>query len=321
MLPAGMQEFCDQASVAPPPQGLRAHQAGSRLGQRRGERLLPPLSAHAGGVAAEGGDAKAAEGILARLTGEAAAKLDGVPIGDPALLEHRSESRFVELGVVTRARKASHVDERAGAGLADNRHELFRRPSPMPDRPDGHRARMPGWIPLRAGRKFFAVADDDRRHPRPVPPGSGVHDRGHECGAQHDGPIYAPRRAGFRRSFGPVPSTAMAESTRGLGEAARAGRVSFWLASAPRFGRLEGRCEADVAVAGAGIVGLTAALLLTEAGKDVLVVEADRIAARVSGYTSAKVTAGHGLIYSHLEGAFDSETARFYAESQTAGLT
>jgi len=33
------------------------------------------------------------------------------------------------------------------------------------------------------------------------------------------------------------------------------------------------------------------------------------------------VTAGHGLIYSHLEGAFDSETARFYAESQTAGLT
>lgn len=76
-----------------------------------------------------------------------------------------------------------------------------------------------------------------------------------------------------------------------------------------------------MAVAGAGIVGLAAALLLTEAGKDVLVVEADRIAARVSGYTSAKVTAGHGLIYSHLEGAFDSETARFYAESQTAGLT
>jgi glycine/D-amino acid oxidase-like deaminating enzyme/nitrite reductase/ring-hydroxylating ferredoxin subunit len=115
----------------------------------------------------------------------------------------------------------------------------------------------------------------------------------------------------------------MAELTRGLGEAARADRVSFWVASAPapRFGRLEGRCEADVAVVGAGIVGLTAALLLAEAGKDVLVVEADRIAAGVSGYTSAKVTAGHGLIYSHLEGAFDSETARFYAESQTAGLS
>ena len=36
--------------------------------------------------------------------------------------------------------------------------------------------------PLRVGRKLFAAADDDRRHRRPVPPGSGVHDRGHECG-------------------------------------------------------------------------------------------------------------------------------------------
>jgi glycine/D-amino acid oxidase-like deaminating enzyme/nitrite reductase/ring-hydroxylating ferredoxin subunit len=76
-----------------------------------------------------------------------------------------------------------------------------------------------------------------------------------------------------------------------------------------------------VAVVGAGIVGLTTAFLLAEAGKDVLVVEADRIAAGVSGYTTGKVTAGHGLIYSHLERAFDSDTARLYAESQTAGLS
>jgi len=104
------------------------------------------LSAHAGGIAAEGGDAKTAEALLARLIGEAAAKLDRVPIGDPALLEHPSQSWLVELGVVTRARKASHIDERADAGLADNRHDLFRRPCPVPDRPDDHRARMPGWI-------------------------------------------------------------------------------------------------------------------------------------------------------------------------------
>jgi hypothetical protein len=146
LLPAGMQKLCDQTPVATPPKGLRAHEAGSGLRQRRGERRLPPLSAHTGGIAAEGGDAKTAEPILARLTGEAAAKLDRVPINDPALLEHRSERRLVELGVMTRARKASHIDEGADAGLAYHRHELFRRPSPMPDRPDDHRAMVPGWI-------------------------------------------------------------------------------------------------------------------------------------------------------------------------------
>jgi hypothetical protein len=145
---AGAEEMhdLDQTSVATPPKGLRAHEAGSGLRQRRGERRLPPLSAHTGGIAAEGGDAKTAEAILARLTGEAAAKLDHVPIGDPALLKHPSQSWLVELGVMTRARKASHIDERADAGLAYHRHELFRRPSPMPDRPDDHRAMVPGWI-------------------------------------------------------------------------------------------------------------------------------------------------------------------------------
>jgi hypothetical protein len=59
-----------------------------------------------------------------------------MPIGDPAPFEYRSESRLVELGVVTRAQKASHVDQCADAGLADKRHKLFRRSSPMADRPD-----------------------------------------------------------------------------------------------------------------------------------------------------------------------------------------
>jgi glycine/D-amino acid oxidase-like deaminating enzyme/nitrite reductase/ring-hydroxylating ferredoxin subunit len=114
----------------------------------------------------------------------------------------------------------------------------------------------------------------------------------------------------------------MPDPSRGQGEAARADRVSFWVDSieAPRFARLEGQAEAEVAVVGAGIVGLTTALLLAEAGKDVLVIEADRVAAGVSGYTTGKVTAGHGLIYSHLDQAFDTETARLYAVSQIAAL-
>jgi hypothetical protein len=176
VLPAGMQELCDQAPVATPPKGLRAHEAGRRLRQRRGERRLPPLSAHAGGIAAEGGDAKTAEGILARLTGEAAAKLDRVPIGDPPLLEHRCESWSVELGVVTRAREASHIDQGADAGLAYNGHEFFSRPSPMPDRPDDHHTMVPGW--MRSARGGNVHGSSRRRSPSPKTKaaGSGLHD-------------------------------------------------------------------------------------------------------------------------------------------------
>jgi glycine/D-amino acid oxidase-like deaminating enzyme/nitrite reductase/ring-hydroxylating ferredoxin subunit len=88
---------------------------------------------------------------------------------------------------------------------------------------------------------------------------------------------------------------------------------------APEYGRLVEEVDAGVVVVGAGIVGLTTALLLAEAGVDVVVVEADELAASVSGYTTAKLTAGHGLIYSHLRN-LDADAPRMYAESQLAGL-
>jgi glycine/D-amino acid oxidase-like deaminating enzyme/nitrite reductase/ring-hydroxylating ferredoxin subunit len=108
----------------------------------------------------------------------------------------------------------------------------------------------------------------------------------------------------------------------GLGEAGRADRVSYWIASADGTDRepLAAETEADVAIVGGGIVGLTAALLLAESGREVVVVEADRIAAGVSGYTTAKLTAGHGLLYSQLRSIFGTDASRLYAESQLAGL-
>jgi glycine/D-amino acid oxidase-like deaminating enzyme/nitrite reductase/ring-hydroxylating ferredoxin subunit len=101
------------------------------------------------------------------------------------------------------------------------------------------------------------------------------------------------------------------------------GRTSFWMASAAdtSYAALTGEAETDVVVIGGGIVGLTTSLLLLEAGLGVILLEAARVAAGVSGYTSAKVTAAHGLLYSHLEAAFGVETARSYAASQTAALT
>jgi glycine/D-amino acid oxidase-like deaminating enzyme/nitrite reductase/ring-hydroxylating ferredoxin subunit len=78
--------------------------------------------------------------------------------------------------------------------------------------------------------------------------------------------------------------------------------------------------RADVVIIGAGIVGLTAALLLCEADCKVIVLEADQVAGGVSGYTTAKLTAGHGLAYSRLEHAFGRDHARAYAESQTTAI-
>jgi glycine/D-amino acid oxidase-like deaminating enzyme/nitrite reductase/ring-hydroxylating ferredoxin subunit len=103
----------------------------------------------------------------------------------------------------------------------------------------------------------------------------------------------------------------------------RADRISFWLDTTepPTLPVLSGTQEADVAVVGGGIVGLTSALLLARAGSSVLVVEGARLASGVSGFTTAKVTAGHGLAYSRIESDHDADAARRYAEAQEAGLS
>ncbi len=97
---------------------------------------------------------------------------------------------------------------------------------------------------------------------------------------------------------------------------------SYWMASTrdPDYPALEGEHFASVAVVGAGIVGLTTAFLLKQAGLSVAVLEAGTIGCGVSGHTTGKVTAGHGLTYSRLEREHGAETSRLYAESQAAAV-
>lgn len=72
----------------------------------------------------------------------------------------------------------------------------------------------------------------------------------------------------------------------------------------------------DAVVVGGGIAGLSTAWELTRAGRSVAVLEADRIASGVSGFTTAKLTAQHGLRYDRLRRTRGAEGAELYARSQ-----
>jgi glycine/D-amino acid oxidase-like deaminating enzyme/nitrite reductase/ring-hydroxylating ferredoxin subunit len=98
---------------------------------------------------------------------------------------------------------------------------------------------------------------------------------------------------------------------------------SIWIETGPRrpsLPRLEGEVHADVAVVGGGIVGITTALLLTEAGVDVVLLEGERLGHGVSGHTTAKVTSQHGLIYGRIRSRFGPEGARTYATANESAL-
>jgi len=73
---------------------------------------------------------------------------------------------------------------------------------------------------------------------------------------------------------------------------------STWLAGKERdpYPILRGIVGADVVVIGAGLCGTLTALRLAENGARVALVEARRVGSAVTGHTTAKVTAQHGLV-------------------------
>ena len=97
---------------------------------------------------------------------------------------------------------------------------------------------------------------------------------------------------------------------------------SYWNATAPRsdFPRLAGEIDADVAIVGGGIVGVTTARLLADRGVRCALVEARRIGEGVTGKSTAKITSQHSLALTAIERKFGEECAQIYADANEAGL-
>jgi glycine/D-amino acid oxidase-like deaminating enzyme len=94
---------------------------------------------------------------------------------------------------------------------------------------------------------------------------------------------------------------------------------SLWMGTTSPHGFpcFSGDLRCDVAVVGAGLTGITTALLLSKAGTNVVVVEADTVGCGTSGRTTAKITLQHGLCYQSLS----EHRGQCYMQANAAGAS
>lgn len=83
---------------------------------------------------------------------------------------------------------------------------------------------------------------------------------------------------------------------------------------------LPGDASADIVVIGAGMAGILTAYLLKEQGRNVIVLEGDRIAGGQTKNTTAKITSQHGLIYNKLIRRYGRKKAQLYAQANEAAI-
>lgn len=83
---------------------------------------------------------------------------------------------------------------------------------------------------------------------------------------------------------------------------------------------LPGSTSADIVVIGAGMAGILTAYLLKQQGKNVIILEADRIASGQTKNTTAKITSQHGLIYDKLIRKYGWKKAQLYAQANEEAI-
>ncbi len=86
------------------------------------------------------------------------------------------------------------------------------------------------------------------------------------------------------------------------------------------FPALNSDVSTEVLVIGGGITGLLCAYMLQQAGVPYILTEASHICSGTTGYTTAKITSQHGLIYHKLNKKHGSEKTRMYLDAQQNAL-
>lgn len=90
---------------------------------------------------------------------------------------------------------------------------------------------------------------------------------------------------------------------------------SYWIESTKDEGNyktLDTDVSCDVCIIGAGMFGLSTAYYLSKKGLNVIVLDKANIGTKTSGYTTAKITSQHGLIYDYLIQSFGADIAKDY---------
>lgn len=78
---------------------------------------------------------------------------------------------------------------------------------------------------------------------------------------------------------------------------------------------VSGNLETEVLVIGGGMAGILCAWKLQQAGKDVILVEAERIGSAITARTTAVLTAQHDMLYQDMIKSFGQDTAKAYLQA------
>ncbi|WP_042145528.1 FAD-dependent oxidoreductase [Paucisalibacillus sp. EB02] len=84
----------------------------------------------------------------------------------------------------------------------------------------------------------------------------------------------------------------------------------------PSFPKLKESIKADVGIVGGGIVGITAAYLLSKQNIKVALIDAGVILNGTTGHTTAKITAQHDIIYDEFIKHFGEDKTKLYYQAQ-----